>query len=218
MVTVDSFERLGRHSKESGRLPNIDTLLHRPSRTSVSQGMSRDSFEPCRLDCALPATVRVINGAAFIVANVFCVRAIDPFPATQMAKNFPTEPDCRRAFLCILRAEGPPHDAVIEVDLLPCETEHHTRARACAQREQDKPAQMKRRLRRLEQPRSFALGQPSLFRWVVLRYPERRDEGQRPVFAGVPILGRRAQDFEISGCRWCRLGRRIGAACLYRNV
>ena len=41
---------------------------HRPSRTSMSQGVSRDSFEPCRLDCALPASVRIINGAAFVVA------------------------------------------------------------------------------------------------------------------------------------------------------
>jgi len=202
MVTIDAFKRLGRHSKESSRLPNIDTLLHRPSRTSMSQGVSRDSFESCRFDCALPATVRVLDGAAFIVANVFRIRAIDPFPAPQMAKNFPAESDRRRALLCILRAERPPHDAVIEVDLLPCKAEHHARARAGVQREQDKPAQMRRRLRRLEQPCSLAHGQPSVFWWIVFRYPERRDERQRPVFAGVPILGRRAQDFQIGGCRW----------------
>jgi hypothetical protein len=101
-----SFKRLSRHSKESGRLPNSDALLHHPGHPSVPQDVSRDSFESSRLSCTRPRAVRVLDGAAFIMANNLRAGTIYSFPAPQMAKNFGAGPDRRRTLPCISRARA----------------------------------------------------------------------------------------------------------------
>jgi hypothetical protein len=61
MMAVGPFELLDRHPQEFGRLPDISTALHQPSRRCMAQRVRRDIGHPAVMCVAAERLVDVVD-------------------------------------------------------------------------------------------------------------------------------------------------------------
>ena len=118
MVPVDALQHLDRHPKEARDLPEIATVLHRPSRRCVPQDVRGDVvLDPGPLD---GGRERLAHGGHRL-AVPFDDRMLGdakPMPAPQVRKQPIRQPHWRLALLGLARALRPPIEhTAIQIDM-----------------------------------------------------------------------------------------------------
>jgi hypothetical protein len=101
MVRVHGFQCLCRHSKEAGGLKQWNAFLCHPGRSSMAQGVPRNSGKSSGLSHLTPTPVRILDRAPFEVTHIFNL-AVEAFPAAQVAQDFAAQSYRRRTLLCVL--------------------------------------------------------------------------------------------------------------------